>query len=370
MTNAVAAVVAVLLEAWIVPPSAPSGEPPPLAQPATAAPSVAPQVFSGRGVGYFEGRVRCPLAGVGQRAPFASNRLGLDDDYSRVTVDGAAKRIIVDNSHAYPHRQVIVDLMLLGTAAAADGRRVPLGVHVKLEKKKSRVDVDVHPHWTEQAALHDPEVEPFEVIVREGSGERVVVTRDALLRAAVQNKIAYRIEDSLIEVRDNLEGQPLPRSLGAGAALANLSLGFGTKHLNKMLLRAELLSLDDANRALAGKPVAEQLARGAWELRLTALSSLLSQETLRRDLFLLGLDGLPVIAVGMARGLGKGESLTFQFRAGKGHVAWGAANQDFDGALDVARAFLEFNFLGALLARQALAVVAAGPAAPPTPQTR
>lgn len=329
----------------------------------------ATQTFSGRGINYFEGRVRCPLAGVGQRAAYASNRVALDDPNSRVIVDRAQGRITVTNSHAYPDRQVIADLMFLGEATTQDGRHVPLGVHLKLEKKKNTVDVDLHPHWTARTALHDPELEPFDILVSDGKTERTVVTRDELLRTAVENKIKYRIENSVIEVRDNLEGQPRPRSLAAGSALADLSLGFGSKHLNKMLLRAELRSIDQSNTALAGKPVVSLLTRGAWELRLTSLSSLLSQETLRRDLFLLGLDGLPVVTVGLKHGLAKGESLAFQFRAGHGRVMWGAASQDFDGALDVARAFLELNFLGALLAQQVAASAAEAAPAPP-PQTK
>jgi hypothetical protein len=307
--------------------------------------------------------VRCPLAGVGRRAANASNRVAIDDTYSRVIVDRAQGRLLVTNTHAYPDKQVIVDLMFLGNATTQDGHRVPLGVHVKLEKKKTKVDVDLHPHWTTRTALHDPEIEPFEILVSDGKTERTVVTRHELLRTTVENEIKYRIENSVIEVRDNLEGQPRPRSLAVGTALADLSLGFGSKHLNKMLLRAELRSIDQGNTALAGKPVVALLAGGAWELRLTSLSSLLSQETLRRDLFLLGLDALPVMAVGLKHGLAKGESVAFQFRAGQGRVMWGTASQDFDGALDVARAFLEFNFLGALLAQQVTA--AAAPPAPP-----
>jgi hypothetical protein len=334
---------------------------------AAPAPPPASKTFSGRGVYYFEGRVPCPLAGVGKRSANASNRVALGDESSRVVVDRAKGRIVVTNTHPYPDRQVIADLTFLGAASTEDGRRVPLAVHVKLEKKKQTVELDVHPHWTVRGALHAPELEAFDIVLDDGQTERTLVGRSDLLRQATENKILYRIEGSLIELHDNLEGKPLPRSLAAGAAVADLSLGFGSKHINKMLLRADLRSIDDANVALAGKPVAELLAKGAWELRLTALSSLLSQETLRRDLFLLGLDRLTVVAAGMKRGLKKGETLTFSFRAGRGRVAWGGQGQDFDDALDVARAFLEFNFLGAVLAQE---VVKGATAATPTPQQR
>ena len=49
-----------------------------------------------------------------------------------------------------------------------------------------------------------------------------------------------------------------------------------------MFVRADLRSLDAGNEALAGQPPAALLARGAGQLRLTALSRLLPQETLRR----------------------------------------------------------------------------------------
>jgi hypothetical protein len=101
------------------------------------------------------------------------------------------------------------------------------------------------------------------------------------------------------------------------------------------------------------------------------MSSLLSQETLRRDLFLLGLDQIPLVADGIAHGgLKKGESLAFTFRAGRGRVAWGDKEADLPAPLDVARAFFEFNFLGAVLAQQVTRASAAVAAAPPTPQKR
>jgi hypothetical protein len=145
-----------------------------------------------------------------------------------------------------------------------------------------------------------------------------------------------------------------------------VSVGVGGKHLNTMFVRAELRSLDASNAALAGQPPPVLLARGAWQLRLTSLSRLLPEETLQRDLFLLGIDQVPTVAAGLARGgAKKGEPLIFTFRAGKGRVSWGGREDELPGSLDVARSFLEFNFLGSLLAQQvarASATVAASPA--------
>jgi hypothetical protein len=323
-----------------------------------------PQVISGRGVSYFDGRVRCPFAGLGARGPQASNQLALYDAESRVTVDRARERITIVNPHVYPSRQIIADLTFLGTARAEDGSRVPLAVHLKIEKKKATISTDLHPHWTVRGKLTAAEVEPFEIVYSDGTTEKVVATGDDLLRTATETKVSYTIAGALIEVRDNLQGRA--PSLAPGTALADLSVGVGSKHINTMFVRAELRSLDAGNAALAGQPPPVLLTRGAWELRLTSLSRLLPLETLKRDLFLIGIDRVSAVAAGIARGgVKKGEALVFTFRAGKGRVAWGDKEDELPGSLDVARSFLEFNFLGSLLAQQvarASALVAASAA--------
>lgn len=321
-------------------------------------------VISGRGVTYLDGRVRCPFAGLGTRGPQASNQVALDDDQSRVTIERERRRITILNSHVYPSRQIIADLTFLGTARTEDGTRVPLAVHLKLEKKKARISTDLHPHWTVRGKLTDAELEPFEVVYSDGETEKVVATGNDLLRTATETKVSYAIAGALIEVRDNLEGRA--PSLAPGTALADLSVGVGSKHLNTMFVRAELRSLEAGNAALAGQPPAVLLARGAWQLRLTSLSRLLPEETLRRDLFLLGIEQVPVVAAGIARGgVKKGESLVFTFRAGKGRVSWGDKEDELPASLDVARSFLEFNFLGSILAQgvaRASAILAASQA--------
>jgi len=326
----------------------------------------APQTFQGRGVYYFEGRTVSPFAGLGARTDHASNRLALDDGRSTVTIDRQAGRITIVNTTPYPEKATIADLTFLGTATGEDGRRSPLAVHLKIEKKKTKLSVDLHPHWTVRDKLTNAELEPFQVVVSDGTGEKVVTTGADLLRVATETKISYTVAGALVEIKDNLQGRG--PSLADGDALVDLSLGFGTRSVNKMLIRAELRSLDVGNAALAGKAVPAMLTAGAWQLRLTAQSSLLSQDTLRRDLFMLGLDQIPIVAAGMKKGLDKGQTLAFTFRAGVGRVSWAGAEAELPAPLDVARAFMEFNFLGAVLARQAGLAAAALEKAPPTPR--
>ena len=173
---------------------------------AVAAPAAsASQVIAGRGVTYFDGRVRCPFAGLGARGDQASNRLALDDGESRVDDrSGTRHRITVVNTHPYPSRQIIADLTFLGTAKAESGARVPLAVHLKIEKKKAKISIDLHPHWTARGKLTAPELEPFEVVYNDGATEKVVATGDALLRAATETKLSY----SDRRRADRGEGQP------------------------------------------------------------------------------------------------------------------------------------------------------------------
>jgi hypothetical protein len=322
-----------------------------------ARPSVRPLAFQGRGIYYFAGRVPCPLAGVGKRPADDSNRVALDDEHTQVIVDRTARRIVVRNDHNYPDKAIIADLMFLAQARTQAGETVPAAVHVKLEKKGDEVEADVHPHWTVRDKLTSATLEVFDIALAQRQGDKVVVRAGDLLRTAVDSKILYQVAGRVIEIKDNRAKAGAP-TLGKGTTLADLSLGFGSRILSKMLVRMQVVSTDDANKALRGQPLRDLLVKGAWELRLTAESSLLSQETLRRDLFMLGLDRLPVVAAGMQRGLKKGETLTFAFHGGQGQVTWGKPaaggthSEPLPEALDVARAFLEFNFLGAVLGRQ------------------
>ena len=342
----------------------------PLAASAQTAPtSVRPLAFEGRGVYYFAGRVPCPLAGVGKRPPDHSNRVALDDEHTQVIVDRQGARIVVHNNHRYPDKAIIADLLFLAQARTEAGQTVPAGVHVKLEKKGDEVEVDLHPHWTVRDKLTSAVLETFDIVLAQRQGDKVLVRGGDLVRTAVDSRILYQMAGRIIEIKDNRARAGAP-TLAKGTALADLSLGFGSRVLSKMLVRLQVVSTNDANKALLGSSLRDLLVKGAWELRLTAESSLLSQDTLRRDLFMLGLDRLPVVAAGMQRGLRKGETLTFAFHGGQGQVTWGPSGKS-DGkkdnknseplpdALDVARAFLEFNFLGAVLGRQVAQTVPA-----------
>ena len=84
---------------------------------------------------------------------------------------------------------------------------------------------------------------------------------------------------------------------------------------------------------------------------------------------MLGLDQLSVVAAAIARGgLEKGETLAFTFKNGMGTVSWGDKEEALRAPLDVARSFLEFNFLGGVLAQEVARASAIVARAPPSPK--
>src|SRR5258705_7910345 len=87
-----------------------------------------PPNFRTRGIHYFAGRYRCPLADTGTRGANDCNRLVLDDDHSNVTVDPRTKRIVFTNTHRYSLKQDVGELLFLANATTAKGETVPVGV--------------------------------------------------------------------------------------------------------------------------------------------------------------------------------------------------------------------------------------------------
>jgi len=145
-------------------------------------PSV-PEVFQSKGIHYFVGRVRCPLAGVGARGAYASNRLVLEDEHSRAVVDRSAHRILFTNTHAYKRKALVGELLFLGVGVTEAGERVPVGIHLHLEKRGTKFDARTHIHPTVREKVVSAEFEPFQVVVNNGQAEEVVLTRESALEA-------------------------------------------------------------------------------------------------------------------------------------------------------------------------------------------
>jgi hypothetical protein len=311
------------------------------------------ETHASRGVFYFPGRVRCPLAGVGTRGDFDGNRLVLDDSDTEVTIDRGAGRITVRNSRGYARKTVICDLLFLAEGQTASGSRKPFSIHLKILKSGRAISLDLHRHLRTQDPMVSVEFEPFEVIVTDGAKSRVVFDKDKGDRLCRRPSLALRVVKALMAMRNHLDGVTQdPRE--PGFRIADLSVGFGALGLEWMMARARLGSVSSANAALIERgSIVEMLRDGAWELELTSFADKWLPEVVQRDLFLFGLDELPLLQDVGTHGLKKGQTLAFRFEKGQGEVLFAGRSEPLPNTLDVARAYLEFHMLGGLLAEHA-----------------
>ncbi len=304
-----------------------------------------------RGIYFFPGRVTCPLAGIGSRAADASNRLVLDDSDTEVSID--RDTITVRNDRAYAKKTTVADLMFLAEGTAASGERSPFAIHLKVQKTGHKYGVDLHRHLRTQTPNVRADYEPFVVTAWDGAASTVVLDRARTDQLISKPSFALRIVKALMAMKDNLDDVKQDPA-APGYKIADLSVGFGALGLNYMMARAELVSLEGTNAPLIRRgSVPDMLRDGAWEMRLTALSEKWLPEVVQRDLFLYGLDELPLLSEVRARGLRKGQTLAFRFSKDGGEVALDGKTTPLPGAHDVARAYIEFHMLGGLLAEHA-----------------
>lgn len=309
--------------------------------------------YNARGIYFFPGRITCPLAGVGSRGEDESNRLVLDDGDTTVEIDRDAGAITVRNDKAYAKKTTVADLMFLADGFASDGSRSPFSIHLKVQKTGHTYGVDLHRHLRNQTAIVRADYEPFVVTAYDGASSVILLDRartDALIS---KPSLALRIVKALMAMSDNLDGVTQDPSK-PGYRIADLSVGFGALGLNYMMARAQLVSLDPSNKELIERGnVPDMLRDGAWEMRLTALSEKWLPEVVQRDLFLYGLDEIPLLREVRERGLKKGQTLAFRLRKDGGELALDGETSPLPGAHDVARAYIEFHMLGGLLAEAA-----------------
>lgn len=306
----------------------------------------------GRGIWYFDGRIACPLAGVGTRGAHAANRVVIEDDRATVIVDRGRARIDVASRGVYPTKALVADLAFQADARTQRGEHSPLLIHLEIFRERDRITLDLHLHLRTRDALVDADFEAFTVVVDENGSPRTVLDREIALAMIRHPSLAHRAMKALMTMKDRLEGarQDLDRP---GFAVADLELGFGIGPLSKMIVRARLTSLVPVATLSGSRTAAELFRRGAWELELTALAEKQLTDTIKHDLVLFGIDEVPLLAPVRAHGLRRGQRLAFRFAGETGEILLDGASAPLDRAPDVARAYLEFHMLGGFLAEYA-----------------
>ena len=315
---------------------------------------VAPRTLSGRGVYYIEGRVRSPVAGIGSRPDHATNRLVLDDAYTTAVVDREHHRITLRNTHHYGPNELIGCLLLLGEGVTESGRSVPVAVHLKIKKSLGLFTTSLHPHPTVRDTIAQATFEPFEVRLDDGKNEKVVLTHEQAVEAVRDPVLTARLANLLMQVTDNLEGQTIDPAQ-PGATLVDLSFGFGSESVNMNLARVRLISNSEKNATLIREgSLGRMLEQGDWEFRVDSLSPYIPRSEFERDFFLFGIEDLPAVEEIARRGLLRGETLVVGYRGGEGYVGVGDRRSTIPDPADVARSYLEFHFVGGVVARQVM----------------
>jgi hypothetical protein len=310
------------------------------------------RAYDGRGVYYIEGRVRSPLGALGDRSAFATNRLVLDDAHSRVTVDRVNHRIVFRNEHVYGLNDLVGGLLLVGRGTTLSGNEVPVAVHLKIHKTRNRFGARLHPHPTVREKIASATFEPFDVVLANGESEEPALTHDQAVEAVRDPELTARLAELFMQVTDHLEGVD-PSVETAGAPLVDLSFGFGSEKLNMKLARVTLRSTSAANVPLIRDgSLARMLEQGDWEFRVDSLSPYVPKWYFERDFFLFGIENLPAVEPLGRRGLRRGETLVVGLRDGVGYIGVGDVRSEIPDPVAVARAYLEFHFVGGVVAQQ------------------
>ncbi len=325
-----------------------------LAGPATAQgdPAKRTRQFNKRGVYFIKGPQRCPLAGLGTRGDFDSNRLALDDNRSLVTWDPDGRKLVLRNTRSYGEETQVGGLLLLGAGTTTKGKQVPVGVHLSIYKEANAFVTSIHAHVSVREEIKQGSFLTLQVVLDNGIKRTVALTKTRGLQA-LRKPFADSTLALIIGLKgvDNLEGKQIDISKPS-ARLADGSVGVGRGFLSKLVLRAQMISLDGSKRLTAGQDWANIFNEGGYELRLTALSSLLPDDVWKRNLFLLGLEGIPILKGLEKDGLSDGQTLGFTFRGGAGTIRLGKKSHPVPEAAEAVRRYLEFDFVGGIICHQ------------------
>jgi hypothetical protein len=290
--------------------------------------------FSGRGVHAFASASGCPLA------PLSScNRIALDDEHGRVELDQTAKTILFGNGHEYADEAVIGDVLLHGQAKAADGRVVPVSLHLLVSKDGQQWSSSVHAHAPVPGDLGEVRLDAYRIEAEVDGKRQVLLTHEQALQTLASPSTAARLAKQFVQVRDN-------RVEAAKAEYADITIALG---LEKAALPAVRASLHVPG---GHGDLAKTLQGGSWTLELQALRSRLPLSVVQRDLFLFGMENVELLQPLRSEGFAKHDKLLLGARDGKGYLAFRGQQIDYPQAGAAAQAFLQDSFIGLVLSGQ------------------
>jgi hypothetical protein len=223
-------------------------------------------------------------------------------------------------------------------SSQGNGQRVPLTFHALLSRSGNEWSVSSHAHSPIGGEFSNIRIDPYQVVVIEGSAERVVFTPAQIGETLSKPSIAARLANEIVQVQDNRTG---------GATDADITVGLGLSRASKSVARARFRA-----PSAKGSELSEAMRQGNWSLELQALSGQIPRQVVQRDLFLYGLESQSLLQPLMQRGFKKNEKLVLGAAGGKGYVRYDGQQREFAGADASARAFLQDSFIGLVLGWQ------------------
>lgn len=292
------------------------------------------EAFSGRGVHAFASASGCPLASLTD-----CNRIALDDAHSRVELDRDAGTILFRNAQDYADDTVIGDVLLHGQAKAADGRLVPVSLHLLVSKDGQEWSTSVHAHAPVPGDLSEVKLDAYRIEAETGGQRQSLLTAERAQQVLASPSTAAKLAKQFVQVRDN-------RVEAAKAEYSDITIALGLEQAALPAVRASL------HVAGGHADLAKALQGGDWTLELQALRSRLPLSVIQRDLFLFGMEGVELLQPLRSEGFAKHDKLLLGSRGGKGYLGFRGQQIDYPQAGAAAQAFLQDSFIGLVLSGQ------------------
>lgn len=292
--------------------------------------------FSGRGVFHFASTSGCASATSPQRNDHDCNRIALDVADARASVDLSTHAIVIGADADHDSKTVVGDVLLHGSGIAADGQRVPLSLQVLLRRSGQVWKSDTYVHAPVRGQFTEVILDPYQISVREGDGERVLLTAEQARDALAQPSLAARLARYFVVVRPSDKQNP---------SADDITIGLGIGRVSKSVMRARFTSAQPSTTELAAL-----LEHGTWNLELQALSGQIPLWVVQRQLFVFGLEHSPLLKEVRQRGLNKRDSLELGAVNGQGYLRYNGREERFAKANAAGAAFMRDSFIGLILA--------------------
>lgn len=291
----------------------------------------APSEFHGRGVFHFSSVSQCTTADSG------CNRIALDVADAHASIDTKTHTIVIDADTS--HKSTLVgDVLLHGSGLTSEGQRVPLSLQVLLRRTGEKWKTDTYVHAPVRGQFSGIEFEPYQIRVRQGAGEQVLLTASQAREKLAHPSLTARLASYFVVVHPSDAKNP---------AADDITIGIGAGLLTKSLLRASLIVEPSNSTSLISL-----IESGTWNLRLQALSSLIPVWAIQHQLFLFGLEDSPLLSDVRKRGMNKHDILELGAFKGKGYLRYNGVEESFPAATTAGSAFMRESFIGLILAWQ------------------